>query len=173
MAKVLELQYQSFLWIFKVDFLQDWLVWSPCSQRNSQAAVQKNCLSRITWCNSVQEKFLHPSKLIKNVFTFILLSLMLLFSSHELLNVKMILMLQCCLALTTNLISCANYISIPLNSLSQIQQMKKTLRTNPTQIFGVPYYVISSAEVDLFQHAVFLCAFLIKNTLNGYFEHFA
>ena len=31
MAKVLEfqLQYQSFQWIFRTDFLQDWLVWSP------------------------------------------------------------------------------------------------------------------------------------------------
>ena len=38
MAKVLELQlqHQSFQWIFKVDFLQDWLVWSPCCSRNSQ-----------------------------------------------------------------------------------------------------------------------------------------
>ena len=37
-AKVLELQlqYQSFQWIFMVDFLQDWLVWSPCSPRDSQ-----------------------------------------------------------------------------------------------------------------------------------------
>ena len=32
-AKVLELQlqHQSFQWIFRIDFLQDWLVWSPCS----------------------------------------------------------------------------------------------------------------------------------------------
>ena len=31
-AKVLELQLQhtSFQWIFRVDFLKDWLVWSPC-----------------------------------------------------------------------------------------------------------------------------------------------
>ena len=36
-AKVLELQllYQSFQWIFKVDFLWDWLVWS-CSPRDSR-----------------------------------------------------------------------------------------------------------------------------------------
>ena len=27
LAKVLELQHQSFQWIFRVDFLQDWLVW--------------------------------------------------------------------------------------------------------------------------------------------------
>ena len=36
-AKVLELQfqYQSFQWIFRVDFLQDWLIWSPCCPRVS------------------------------------------------------------------------------------------------------------------------------------------
>ena len=37
-AKILglQLQHQSFQWIFKVDFLYDWLVWSPCSPRDSQ-----------------------------------------------------------------------------------------------------------------------------------------
>ena len=37
-AKVLELQlqHQSFQWIFVVDFLLDWLLWSPCSPRDSQ-----------------------------------------------------------------------------------------------------------------------------------------
>ena len=37
-AKVLELQlqHQSFQWVFRVDFLQDWLVWSPCSPWYSQ-----------------------------------------------------------------------------------------------------------------------------------------
>ena len=36
-ARVLELQlqHQSFQWIFRVDFLYDWLVWSPCSQMDS------------------------------------------------------------------------------------------------------------------------------------------
>ena len=29
-------QHQSFQWIFRVDFLQDWLVWSPCCPRDSQ-----------------------------------------------------------------------------------------------------------------------------------------
>lgn len=98
---------------------------------------------------------------------------MLLFSPHEPFSVRMIFMPQCCLALSTILVPCANYVSNPLNSLSQIQQMKKMLRTNPTQIFGVPYYVISSAWMDIVQHAPFFCAFLIKNTLNGYWEHFA
>ena len=35
-ARVLELQHQSFQWIFRVDFLQDWLVWSSCCPRDSQ-----------------------------------------------------------------------------------------------------------------------------------------
>ena len=37
-AKVLEfqLQHQSFQKIFRIDFLLDWLVWSPCSPRDSQ-----------------------------------------------------------------------------------------------------------------------------------------
>ena len=37
-AKILELQpqHQSFIWIFRVDFLYDWLIWSLCCPRNSQ-----------------------------------------------------------------------------------------------------------------------------------------
>ena len=37
-AKVLELQlqYQPFQWILRTDFLWDWLIWSPCSPRDSQ-----------------------------------------------------------------------------------------------------------------------------------------
>ena len=37
-AKILELQcqHQSFQWVFKVDFLQDWLVWPPHCPRDSQ-----------------------------------------------------------------------------------------------------------------------------------------
>ena len=33
---VLQLQHQCYQWIFRVDFLKDWLVWSPCCPRNSQ-----------------------------------------------------------------------------------------------------------------------------------------
>ena len=42
MAKVLEfqLQHQSFQWIFRTDLLYYWLVWSPCSPRNSQRLFQ-------------------------------------------------------------------------------------------------------------------------------------
>ena len=37
-AKVLEfqLQHQSFQWIFRTDFLYDWLAWSPCKSKDSQ-----------------------------------------------------------------------------------------------------------------------------------------
>ena len=37
-AKVLELQlqHQSFQWIFRLYSLQDWLIWSPCCPRDSQ-----------------------------------------------------------------------------------------------------------------------------------------
>ena len=37
-ARVLELQlqHQSFQWIFRTHFLYNWLVWSPCSPRDSQ-----------------------------------------------------------------------------------------------------------------------------------------
>ena len=42
-AKVLELQlqHQSCQWIFRTDFLYNWLVWSPCSPRDSQ----ESCLT--------------------------------------------------------------------------------------------------------------------------------
>ena len=35
-AKVWKLQHQSFQWIFRTDFVYDWLVWSPCYPRDSQ-----------------------------------------------------------------------------------------------------------------------------------------
>ena len=50
MTKVLELQlqlqHQSFQWIFQTDFFEDWLVWSPYSTRDTQVfsntSVQKH-----------------------------------------------------------------------------------------------------------------------------------
>ena len=37
-VKVLEFQFQhqSFQWLFRVDFLLNWLVWTPCCPRDSQ-----------------------------------------------------------------------------------------------------------------------------------------
>ena len=46
-AKVQELQQQSFQWILRVDFLQDWLVWSLCSPRDSQESSPTPQFKRI------------------------------------------------------------------------------------------------------------------------------
>ena len=52
MAKVLEfqLQHQSFQWIFRTDFLQDGLVGSPCSARDSQESSPTPQLGNMTKC---------------------------------------------------------------------------------------------------------------------------
>ena len=53
-AKVLELQLQrqSFQWIFRTDFLQDWLVWS-CSPRDSRSFLQHhNSKASILQCST-------------------------------------------------------------------------------------------------------------------------
>ena len=54
-AKVLELQlqHQVFQWVFRVDFLKDWLVWSPCCPRDSQEsspAPQFKSISSLALC---------------------------------------------------------------------------------------------------------------------------
>ena len=36
MTKILEVQHQSFEWVFRVDFPWDWLVWSSCFPRDFQ-----------------------------------------------------------------------------------------------------------------------------------------
>ena len=49
----LQLQHQSFQWIFRVDFFKDWLVWSPCCSRDSQeisAALQFESLNSSGLC---------------------------------------------------------------------------------------------------------------------------
>ena len=51
-AKVLELQlqHQSFQWIFRIDSLQNWLVWFPCSPRDSQeSSPAHNSKASILW----------------------------------------------------------------------------------------------------------------------------
>ena len=59
-AKVLEfqLQHQSLQWIFKVDFLQDWLVWSPCSSKDSQ---ESSPIPQFKITNSSALSFLYSS----------------------------------------------------------------------------------------------------------------
>ena len=54
-----QLQHQSFHWILRVDFLSDWLVWSPCSPRDStqpwvnDAAAAKLLQSCLTLCDPI------------------------------------------------------------------------------------------------------------------------
>ena len=57
-ARVLEfqLQHQSFQWIFSTDFLEDWLIWSPCSPRDSQESSTTPQLKSI---NSLALNFLY------------------------------------------------------------------------------------------------------------------
>ena len=57
-AKVLglRLQHQSFQWIFRVDFLWDQLVWSPCSQKDSQESSPASQFKRI---NSLELSLLY------------------------------------------------------------------------------------------------------------------
>ena len=43
----LQLQHQFFQWIVRVDFLYDWLVWSPCCPRNSQESSPAPQFKRI------------------------------------------------------------------------------------------------------------------------------
>ena len=64
-AKVLEfqLQHQSFQWIFKADFLQDGLAWSPCCPRDFQGSFP-----------TPQFKSINPSFLCFPTFTSILTS---------------------------------------------------------------------------------------------------
>ena len=58
--KVLELWHQSFQWIFRVDFLLDWLVWSPCSPRDSQEPSPTRQFKSV---NSSAPSFLYSSTL--------------------------------------------------------------------------------------------------------------
>ena len=61
--KVLELklQHQSFQWIFRTDFLYHWLVWSPCSPRDSQESSPAPQFKNI---NSSALSFLYSPTLI-------------------------------------------------------------------------------------------------------------
>ena len=53
-AKVLELQHQSFQWLFRTDFPYDWLVWSPCSPRTLKNILQQyNSKASILQCSAL------------------------------------------------------------------------------------------------------------------------
>ena len=57
-AKVLAFQHQSFQWIFRTDFLWDWLVGSPCSPSDSQESSPTPQFKSI---NSLGLRFLYSS----------------------------------------------------------------------------------------------------------------
>jgi len=59
-AKVLELQHQSFQWIFRVDFFYDWLGLSPYSPRDSQ---ESSPAPQFKSNNSLTLNLLHGSTL--------------------------------------------------------------------------------------------------------------
>ena len=55
MTKILELQlqHQSFQWTFRVDFPEDWLVWSPCCPRDfkeSSPTPQCKGINSLVFC---------------------------------------------------------------------------------------------------------------------------
>ena len=63
----LQLQPQSFQWIFRIDFFYSWLVWSPCSPRDSQesspapqfesiSSLELSLLYRLTLTSVLLEK---------------------------------------------------------------------------------------------------------------------
>ena len=64
MAKVLELQlqHQSFQWIFRTDFLSDGLVWSSCCPRDSKSLLQHySSKASILWHSAFfRVQLLHP-----------------------------------------------------------------------------------------------------------------
>ena len=55
-ARVLELQLQSFQWIFSIDILQEWLIWSLCSPGDSQESSPVTQFKNIS---SLALDFLH------------------------------------------------------------------------------------------------------------------
>jgi len=55
-----QLQHQSFQWIFKTDFLYNWLVWSPCSVILilKYSALKKFQSMLLTWCHLNRNQYL-------------------------------------------------------------------------------------------------------------------
>ena len=51
-----QLQHHSFQWVFRTDFLWDWLVWSPCSPRDSHESSPTPQFKSI---NSLELSFLY------------------------------------------------------------------------------------------------------------------
>ena len=51
-----QLQHHSYQWVFRTDFLRDWLVWSPCSPRDSHESSPTPQFKSI---NSLELSFLY------------------------------------------------------------------------------------------------------------------
>ena len=89
-ARVLELQpqHQSFQWIFRVDFLEDWLVWCPCYRRDSQKSFSCTTVWKYQFFGSaffmVQLSHLHMTTwktIALTIWTFVSKVISLLFST--------------------------------------------------------------------------------------------
>ena len=86
MAKVLELQHQSFQWLFRTDFLQDWLVCPRDSQESSPASQFKNinssALSLFYGSNPYVDPYVTTGKTIAlTTWTFVGKMMFLLFNT--------------------------------------------------------------------------------------------
>ena len=57
-------QRQSFQWIFRIDFLEDWLVWSPCSPRDSLNSLIQHYIINIKYNSKIILKW---SIICKNI----------------------------------------------------------------------------------------------------------
>ena len=64
----LQLQHQSFKWIFRVDFLYDWLVWCPWFKSLTQDSELQPCPRKKQWLTS--HKFIQTKSKIHRLFTF-------------------------------------------------------------------------------------------------------
>ena len=79
----LQLQHQSFQWIFRVGFLQDWLVWSLCSPGDSQGS-----------CSTPQIAACHVSLFVTNSLSSLILTLESLVPSNHLILCHPLLLLS-------------------------------------------------------------------------------
>ena len=53
----LQLQHQPFQWVFRVDFLKDWLVWTLCCPRDSHFYITEKCIHTQTYIKNFHIKY--------------------------------------------------------------------------------------------------------------------
>ena len=85
-ANLLELQHQSFQWIFRVYFLYDWLVWSPCCPLMSLLQLHSSKASVLQHSAFFMVQFSHPYRtsgktIALTMWTFVLKVMSLLFKA--------------------------------------------------------------------------------------------